>query len=390
MKDNFSHIKWEFISRLWNNRLSEEERNEFPDEQIKSSFQDYFKIRRASSSYLFSNEIDIDRVWVKVNKRTIKNNEIPVWKYLLRYAAVVFPLLICATFVLYFHPQNDTVVKNQKVTISPGCKRAELVLATGEKIVIGQEYKSFEMNQPGAKVYGDSISGKLKYEMTTLDLDEKVQYNTLKVPKGGEFYLELADGSKVWLNSESVLKYPVNFVGDRRDVYLEGEAYFNVAHDKSKPFYVHANNINIKVLGTIFNVCSYPEEDSMRTTLVDGSVQVSNGEADKVILKPSFQYTMNKKTGVREVKEVDTELFTSWTDGKFYFKGFTFEDVVRKLERWYDFEMFYLNEEVKQMKFRGVINKHEPIEQMLRKLEKTTDIKFRIKGKSIIVEKVHK
>jgi len=389
MSDKFSHIKWEFISRLWNNNLSEQEKNVFPKEQIKSSLKDYYTIRRAASSSSFSENIDIEKAWSSVNQKTSKRSVRPLWKNILKYAAVLTPLLIASTLLWHYFPTKEIVVEDQKLSIIPGEKRAQLILASGEKIILGKEYKSFEMSQPGAKVFGDSISGKLKYSKIDISANSEIQYNTLKIPKGGEFYLELSDGSKVWLNSESVIKYPVSFGGDKRDVYLQGEAYFNIAHDESKPFHVHANKMNIKVLGTRFNVSAYPEEDNLQTTLVKGSVNVNGGESN-VILKPSYQYCLNRQTGVSEVRKVDTDLYTSWVDGKFYFKGFTFEDVVRKLERWYDFEMFYLNEDVKQMKFRGVINKHEPIEKMLRKLEKTADIRFRIKGKTIIVEKVHK
>ncbi len=389
MTDKFSHIKWEYISRLWNNKISEQEEDVFPNEQIKSSLKDYYTIRRASSSALFSEDIDVERAWESLNHQISKGSVISLWKNVLRYTAVVLSLFICATLLWYYFPTKEIVLENQKVSIIPGEKRAQLILASGEEIILGKEYKSFEINQPGARVYGDSISGKLKYSKIDISASSEIQYNTLKVPKGGEFYLELADGSKVWLNSETVIKYPVSFGGNTRDVYIQGEAYFNVAHDKSKPFFVHSGNVNVKVLGTRFNVSAYPEEDILQTTLVSGSVKVNKGNSD-VILKPSYQYSFNKLTGESEVRKVDTDLYTSWVDGKFYFKGFTFEDVVRKLERWYDFEMFYLNEEVKHMKFRGVINKHEPLEMMLRKLEKTADICFRIKGKTIIVEKIHK
>lgn len=389
MTDKFSNIKWEFISRLWNNNLSDEEISEFSNEEVKSSLKEYYNIRRAASSSQFKEEVNVDVAWDKVKEKTDRGSVRPLWRNVFRYAAIIAPLVICATFLWHYMPTNEVLVKDEAISIIPGQKRAELVLASGEKIIIGEGYKSFEMNQQGAKVIGDSVSGKLRYEKMDLPTNAEVLYNTLKIPKGGEFYLELADGSTVWLNSESVIKYPVSFGGNKRDVYLEGEAYFDIAHDKTKPFYVHAGDIKVKVLGTRFNVSAYPEEVNLHTTLVQGSVNVERGNSD-VTLEPSFQYSLNKQTGESDVKRVDTDLYTSWIDGKFCFKGFKFVDVVRKLERWYDFEMFYMNEEVKQMRFRGVINKHEPIENMLRKLEKTTDIRFRIKGKTIIVEKIHK
>lgn len=203
--------------------------------------------------------------------------------------------------------------------------------------------------------------------------------NELIVPKGGEYSLELPDGTIVWVNSESSLRFPEKFALDQREVFLEGEAYFEVKKDTNRPFYVRTEAGNVRVLGTSFNVCAYPEDRFWQTTLIEGSVMIARGE-EKVLMKPDEQYQINLKTGKGELKEVLPELYTSWRDGKFYFKAYTFEELVGKLERWYDFTMFYTSESIKNRRFSGVINKHEPLQDMLKFLEMTSDVQFNIKG----------
>ena len=213
-----------------------------------------------------------------------------------------------------------------------------------------------------------------------------MKYNTLNVPKGGEYSLILPDGSRVWLNSETTLRFPVQFAGGKRVVYLSGEAYFQVKKDTSAAFHVCTKQQKITVLGTTFNVSAYENDRFTETTLIEGKVAVEGG-AERVVMKPSEQYILDKRSGVGELKEVETEFYTSWIDGKFYFTSFTFEEIVKKLERWYDFTMIYEEDDIRQMRFSGVINKHRPIEEMLRFLEKTTDIHFKISGKNIVAGK---
>ncbi len=176
---------------------------------------------------------------------------------------------------------------------------------------------------------------------------------------------------------------------DRREVYLSGEAYFEVAKDVSAPFHVYVKGGEVTVLGTSFNISAYKEDVAWQTTLVSGRVQV---EADDrmVVMKPTEQYSVDRHTGEGVLKEVDTELYTSWVDGKFYFNAYAFEDIVKKLERWYDFTMNYQDEEIKRMHFSGTINKHRPLNEVLQFLEKTTDIHFEISGKNITVSKIKK
>ena len=209
------------------------------------------------------------------------------------------------------------------------------------------------------------------------------------VPAGNRTNIQLPDGTSVWLNANTSLRYPMAFAENSREIMLDGEAYFEVAKDVSAPFHVYVKGGEVTVLGTSFNISAYKEDVAWQTTLVSGRVQV---EADDrmVVMKPTEQYSVDRHTGEGVLKEVDTELYTSWVDGKFYFNAYAFEDIVKKLERWYDFTMNYQDEEIKRMHFSGTINKHRPLNEVLQFLEKTTDIHFEISGKNITVSKIKK
>ena len=157
------------------------------------------------------------------------------------------------------------------------------------------------------------------------------------------------------------------------------EAYFEVKKDANRPFYVHTEAGKVRVLGTAFNVCAYSNDRFWQTTLFEGSVMI-NQEEKEVLLKPNEQYQIDVRTGKAGLREVLPELYTSWRDGKFYFKAYTFEELVEKLERWYDFKMFYMNEEIKTRRFSGVVNKYQPLEEKFKFLQMTSDVQFNVKG----------
>ena len=232
----------------------------------------------------------------------------------------------------------------------------------------------------GAKLVRTEQSGKLQYRETENRKGSVNALNKLRVPKGGEYSLFLADGSEVWINSESELQFPVRFSGNKREVWLEGEAFFKVAEHPDCPFIVHVNGFDITVLGTTFNVCAYAEEAIWHTTLVKGKVQIAD-TTGHFILKPSDQYTLDHTTGRRDLKKVDTELYTAWVEGKFYFDAFSFEEIVRKLERWYDFTIIYTDESIRKKRFSGAVNKDRPLEEILHHLERVSRLHFKVLSK---------
>ena len=211
-------------------------------------------------------------------------------------------------------------------------------------------------------------------------------FHKLIVPKGGEYTIVLSDGTKVYMNAGSELRYPVNFEKYRREVFLSGEAYFEVAKMTEAPFTVHVGDIDIEVLGTSFNANAYPESSCVLTTLEEGQVQVGNKKQRRVIV-PGEQCSYDKKTKQLKVEMVDTELFTSWRNGYYYFNRTPLETIFGTLSLWYDVEIEYEDSKLKQIRFSGKLKRFEDIEQLLDKFERTKNVSFVLKGKKIIVKK---
>ena len=207
-------------------------------------------------------------------------------------------------------------------------------------------------------------------------------YNRVATPRGGEFRITLADGTQVWLNAESELSYPVAFAGGRREVELRGEAYFEVARDAARPFIVKTAAMDVRVLGTSFNVCAYPEEQA-QATLVEGSVAVDDGREERV-LEPGEQLSRDVD-GTVAVRKVDTEAYGEWRNRRFVFEDDLLGTVLGKLERWYDVEFFIQQASLEELRFTGNLPKYENLEEVLRKLEQTTYIHFERNGRTVVV-----
>ena len=386
MKPHFAEDIWEKLLVVWRKGYRAGEEPDYREEQMRQLLKTMFMSRQALK-LREKQEYDVHEAWQRGNKRTRAKGSRRMIRGWMKYAALFILFLgIVSLWRVYDNKENPIVATVQSDSILPGSLKAELILANGERIVLDSEARSKEMEALGIKLENDTVNGLLKYEAGAVDNSIGMKYNTLNVPKGGEYSLILPDGSRVWLNSETTLRFPVQFTGGKRVVYLSGEAYFRVKKDTSAAFHVYTKQQEITVLGTTFNVSAYENDWFTETTLIEGKVAVEGG-AERVVMKPSEQYILDKRSGVGELKEVETEFYTSWIDGKFYFTSFTFEEIVKKLERWYDFTMIYEEDDIRQMRFSGVINKHRPIEEMLRFLEKTTDIHFKISGKNIVAGK---
>ena len=386
MKPHFAEDIWEKLLAVWRKDYRAGEEPDYREEQMRQLLKTMFMSRQALK-LREKQEYDVHEAWQRVNKRTRAKGSRRMIRGWMKYAALFILFLgIVSLWRVYDNKEKPIVAAVQSDSILPGRLKAELILANGERIVLDSEARSKEMEALGIKLENDTVNGLLKYEAGAVDNSIGMKYNTLNVPKGGEHSLILPDGSRVWLNSETTLRFPVQFAGGKRVVYLSGEAYFQVKKDTSAAFHVCTKQQKITVLGTTFNVSAYENDRFTETTLIEGKVAVEGG-AERVVMKPSEQYILDKRSGVGELKEVETEFYTSWIDGKFYFTSFTFEEIVKKLERWYDFTMIYEEDDIRQMRFSGVINKHRPIEEMLRFLEKTTDIHFKISGKNIVAGK---
>ena len=267
--------------------------------------------------------------------------------------------------------------------IVPGVK-AELILSTGERVVLNQQRVSIEgVNE--TVIQNDSVTG-LNYTMAKLQGEELV-YNTMRIPVGGFYQLALSDGSKVWLNSMTELRFPVAFTGEERKVYLTGEAYFEVAPDSKHPFIVVTEEgMEVKVYGTEFNMSTY-QHGVVQTVLVSGKVGIRvNATGKEVMLAPKQMAEYSEKTGMVRVEEADPYRYIAWKDGEFVFERETIEEIMERLGRWYDVKVFYENESLKQKRFTGVISRYENIEQVLRLIEGPATLRFEVKGNVVMVK----
>ena len=267
--------------------------------------------------------------------------------------------------------------------IVPGVK-AELILSTGERVVLNQQRVSIEgVNETG--IQNDSVTG-LNYTTAKVQGEELV-YNTMRIPVGGFYQLALSDGSKVWLNSMTELRFPVAFTGEERKVYLTGEAYFEVAPDSKHPFIVVTEEgMEVKVYGTEFNMSTY-QHGVVQTVLVSGKVGIRvNATGKEVMLAPKQMAEYSEKTGMVRVEEADPYRYIAWKDGEFVFERETIEEIMERLGRWYDVKVFYENESLKQKRFTGVISRYENIEQVLRLIEGPATLRFEVKGNVVTVK----
>lgn len=337
----------------------------------KKILQQQFEIRQAMHG-LESHRYDVDNAWRKIQPKRGRKWMLSVCKY-----AAMFVLGVSLVYVVTRPEPEEKIVRAE--VIKPGRLQAELRLGTGVRLALNEHQGVYSSENAGVEIVNDTVAGKVSYHVNKTGMEDSLVFNTLIVPKGGEYSLELPDGTVVWVNSESSLRFPEKFTSNRREVFLEGEAYFEVKKDANRPFYVHTEAGKVRVLGTAFNVCAYSNDRFWQTTLVEGSVMI-NQEEKEVLLKPNEQYQIDVRTGKAGLREVLPELYTSWRDGKFYFKAYTFEELVEKLERWYDFKMFYMNEEIKTRRFSGVVNKYQPLEEMFKFLQMTSDVQFNVKG----------
>lgn len=305
------------------------------------------------------------------------------------WAASVAAMLIGGIFLLYplQHPNQEPLSLNaDTITITPGGNRAQLVLSDGTIVPLGKEERMIESHSL-VGIKNDSLDGLTYSNVTLKNNTGTVLYNTLQVPVGGYYKLTLPDGTKVWLNAESELRYPICFSGQTRSVHLKGEAYFDVHHNAEQPFVVHARLTSVVVLGTAFNLNAYEDETNVYTTLVRGKVRVlAEASGQEIVLVPGEQGVMNRG-GQLSKQQVEVEQYIAWLEGSFVFKSMKLEEIMRQLRRWYDFDLFYQNPEVKSYEFRGSIDRYMKIERVLKMIEETTRVQFNTEGRLITVSK---
>lgn len=309
-----------------------------------------------------------------------------------RIAAAAAILVFLSGGLLFYYrmvsgPDNaskELHVKTKSNDILPGGPKAILTLSDGRKIVLDDAKNGTLISQAGVKVHKNS-NGIVEYTLVNHQAEEaeKVHdvYNTIQTPVGGRYQLNLADGSKVWLNSASSLRFPVFFTADTREVELKGEAYFEVSKDKKRKFTVRSGNQSVEVLGTRFNIKAYPDEPLINTTLIEGSIRVIQlTTKNSELLSPGDQSELGESI---KVKRINAQAEVAWKDGYFNFKNADIETVMRQLGRWYGISARYEGTLSKQH-FSGAIANNLTLLEVLEILERS-DIHFRIEGKEVIV-----
>lgn len=296
-----------------------------------------------------------------------------------KYAAIfIFPVAI-ATVAIYKSGNEPQPLSQVEEQIVPGGKKAVLILDNGEAIDLKSTSGVELKEKDGTVIQVDSTV--LNYQQAPARTSEKLAYNKVNVPRGGEYQLMLSDGSKVQLNSMSSIRFPVQFAQDCRLVELEGEAYFEVSKT-GQPFIVQTKGMKIEVLGTTFNISAYANEE-YQTTLVSGSVKVQTGNGSNRILKPSEQACITPGSNQINVRNVDTAFYTSWIHGKINFKDQRLDDIMKTLARWYDMDVVYENEATKELRFGCYVNRYNEITPLVKLLEQTGRVTVTVEGKTI-------
>lgn len=311
-------------------------------------------------------------------------------------AAAMITLIVSSGYFWFSHNASKpggnelaTPVKSsQRLTndVPPGGNKAVLTLANGKKIILDSASNGALATQGNTKVL-KVRGGQIAYNTYKDRKHKKIIYNTIETPRGGQYELILADGSKVWLNAASSLKFPSAFNGKERKVTLTGEAYFEIATNKNKPFKVEINNAEVEVLGTHFNIMAYDNEKAVKTTLLEGSVRISNGD-QAAILQPGEQARMDKNSTDIQINKTNIEEVTAWKRGYFQFNNSNLKVIMRQIMRWYDVEIRFPDNMPTRI-FTGKIPRNVSLKHVLKVLE-LSNVHFKLKGKTIVLTPVEK
>ena len=300
---------------------------------------------------------------------------------LLKIAAAIFlPFILLLGFLKL--DLSDFGQPDKREIINPGAPKAYLQLSNGDKVILEMTDTTAIEEQHGVTLKAGN--GSVAYEAAGIaESEAELLYNEIVVPRGAEFQVELSDGTRVYLNADSRIRYPLVFRKERR-VEIEGEAYFEVTHKTDKRFVVSTSLGEVVVTGTEFNVRDYSEEYAVVTTLVEGSVNYTSS-ADQVSLSPNQQVVHNATTDSLRVASVNVEEFTGWKTGNYIFRNKNLSEIAQDLERWYDVEISFQNDQLKELLFTGNLKKYQDLNRFLEILELTDELKFEINGKKVTI-----
>lgn len=389
---NKEHISYLF-QRYFNNEATESELDELQailrDTDCEAWILD---VLESSYNQIPAQQFDVeinDQPKEKIFQHIISQPQIKARTYNLwvRFAAAASIIICLTTGYFYLRPVQVKPAINQKIAkhdIAPGSNKAILTLSNGRQIVLSDASTGEIAREKSAAINKDS-TGKIVYVATGSGNQSVGNMNTISTPRGGQYQVVLPDGTHVWLNAASSLKYPTIFTGSDRNVELTGEAYFEVAKDKYHPFHVVSSSQTIEVLGTHFNVNTYNDEPAVKTTLLEGSVKIIHGNVT-AMLKPGEQSVINNNVdaGIRVIDGIDTEDAIAWKEGKFKFDQTDISVLMRELSRWYDVDVVYQGK-IPDDKFSGSLSRNVNISKVLTLLE-FTGINFKIEGRTLIIK----
>ena len=374
-----------FLNRSSNTKELDVLNNWIGEEGNYAIFKDYVKTHYAIT--LAMNDPDINKLREQLQKEIRRDKNVFYGRRYapaLKYAAIAIIFLGIGLLI-----KSDIFINTPKEVIQPRLEAIQLVLDNGEIEIISEKGTSLVKDSKG-KVIGSRNGNKLVYQ--GMDKIKDLSFNTLSVPNGKQFTITLSDGTNVHLNAGSSLRYPVSFIkGKKRQVFLMGEGYFDVAHSDQNPFVVNAQNLDILVHGTKFNVSNYPEDRDTEVVLLDGSVSLSESsdskeEREEVFLKPGFKGVYNKSGSKISKQEVNTSIYTSWMKGNLVFRDVAFENIIQKLERHYNVVIINNNAKLATETFNATIEtKHETIEQVFNYFNKVYQIEYQILDNKIII-----
>lgn len=334
-------------------------------------------------SFFNDNGPDTEKAWEAIKNKKFKKNR-GNWGWIISLSAAVVAIFLIVNWLLPSKKIENTLVQVNKVElIKPGTNQATLILDDGSVLDLASS-KKLQLTEGGSDI---KIEGtKLQYTEKS-SVPQEVKYNTLSIPRGGEFFLQLSDGTKIWLNSETTLRYPVQFVGNERRVELTGEAFFEVARNEKVPFYVESGEQTVRVLGTEFNISSYKENPLIYTTLVKGSVEVFLKDKPEIkqTLLPNEQSSASKSETLISKHKVDPYRFVAWKEGRFVFEDQNLGEIINTLSKWYDINAVFAREDLKNIRFTGNLPRYANFDEVLKKIGKTNEVKFTIENKNIII-----
>jgi transmembrane sensor len=357
------------------------------DEQIKEYMSDAWHMEYSELMSTQQSKRILNAVFNHEGAKIVSMQQPAKRKFIWVAASILLIVVSVSLFLLMGKNTSTSAVstapkKQTTNDVMPGASGAILKLDDGSSIVLDNASNGNLVQQGNTLVVksGSAIS----YVKDNAQGEKQIHYNTVETPKGRQFQLVLEDGTKVWLNAASSIRFPVAFVGKQRIVEITGEAYFEVSKNKQKAFQVMCNGAIVEVLGTHFNVNAYTDEEAMNTTLLEGSVKIVNGKNQKII-KPGEQAQIHNDGNLNTMANVNVDEVVAWKNNSFLFDNTDVKKLMRQLSRWYDVDVVFKGTTNEPLTFNGTISRYATLSTVLRMLESTGDVKFSIEGKRIIV-----